>query len=132
MTVTQFIIGYGFTTIGYPVGVTLVQTIFSKILGPRPQGVWMGLITGAGCASRVLGPVFVSSIYKELGIYETFGITGLTLVVSMIWLMLVNKRLIPIVAETKLQVELPLMVNTEVTDTGQQKSVDRSNDLEPA
>ena len=36
--------------------------IFSKILGLRPQGVWMGLSTGVGCASRVLGPVFVGFI----------------------------------------------------------------------
>lgn len=39
MTITQFIIGYGFTTLGYPIGVTLAQTIYSKILGPRPQGL---------------------------------------------------------------------------------------------
>ncbi|XP_066596400.1 major facilitator superfamily domain-containing protein 8 [Prorops nasuta] len=95
MTALQFIIGYGFTTVGYPIGVTLIQTIFSKVLGPRPQGVWMGLMTGAGCASRVLGPVFVSVIYTRYGTYHTFGITGVMLIVSMIWLQIVNQRLIP-------------------------------------
>jgi hypothetical protein len=95
MTVLQFVIGYSFTTIGYPLGVTLIQTIFSKVLGPRPQGVWMGLMTGAGCASRVLGPVFVGLIYTRLGIYQTFGITGLTLLVSMLWLGLMTERLVP-------------------------------------
>lgn len=94
VTVTQFLIGYGFTAIGYPLGVTLIQTIFSKILGPRPQGVWMGLMTGAGCASRVLGPVFVGLIYTRLGTYHTFGITGVMLIISMLWLQLVKKRLI--------------------------------------
>lgn len=94
MTITQFIIGYGFTTIGYPVGVTLVQTIFSKVLGPRPQGLWMGIMTGAGCAARVLGPVFVGFIYTRWGTYHTFGITGMTLIIAMIWLQIVNKRLI--------------------------------------
>lgn len=95
LTITQFIIGYSFTSIGYPIGVTLIQTIFSKILGPRPQGVWMGLMTGAGCASRVLGPVFVSVIYTRFGTYHTFGVTGLMLIASMVWLQIVNKRLIP-------------------------------------
>ncbi|XP_058807793.1 major facilitator superfamily domain-containing protein 8 isoform X2 [Phymastichus coffea] len=118
MTVLQFVIGYGFTTIGYPVGVTLIQTIFSKVLGPRPQGVWMGLMTGAGCASRVMGPVFVSLIYTRLGTYWTFGITGLTLIVCMVWLPLVNKHLVPAkardqhddMADNKLPaVEVPLM-----------------------
>ena len=37
MTITQFILGYAFTAVGYPIGVTLIQTIFSKVLGPRPQ-----------------------------------------------------------------------------------------------
>lgn len=95
LTVTQFFIGYGFTTIGYPLGVTLIQTIFSKVLGPRPQGVWMGFMTGAGCASRVLGPIFVSVIYTRFGTYHTFSVTGLTLIVCMIWLQIVNERLVP-------------------------------------
>ena len=37
MTISQFLLGYALTAIGYPIGVTLIQTIFSKILGPRPQ-----------------------------------------------------------------------------------------------
>jgi len=38
----EFIVGYVLSSIGYPIGVTLIQTIFSKVLGPRPQGLWMG------------------------------------------------------------------------------------------
>ncbi|XP_043668192.1 major facilitator superfamily domain-containing protein 8 isoform X1 [Vespula pensylvanica] len=95
LTVIQFIIGYSFTSVGYPIGVTLIQTIFSKVLGPRPQGVWMGLMTGAGCASRVLGPVFVSMIYTRFGTYHTFGVTGVMLLASMVWLQIVNRRLVP-------------------------------------
>lgn len=37
MTLGQFVAGYAVTSVGYPIGVTLIQTIFSKILGPRPQ-----------------------------------------------------------------------------------------------
>ncbi|XP_069696641.1 major facilitator superfamily domain-containing protein 8 [Periplaneta americana] len=95
MTLTQFLLGYAFTAVGYPIGVTLLQTIFSKILGPRPQGVWMGLMTGAGCLSRVLGPVFVSSIYTRYGTIWTFGITTIMMAASMVWLQLVDKRLVP-------------------------------------
>ncbi|XP_067612996.1 major facilitator superfamily domain-containing protein 8 isoform X2 [Eurosta solidaginis] len=95
LTLTQFIIGYAFTSIGYPIGVTLIQTIFSKVLGPRPQGVWMGLMTGAGCLSRVLGPVFVGVIYTRYGTYWTFGLTSVMMFVAMIWLLLSKNRLIP-------------------------------------
>ncbi|KNC30590.1 hypothetical protein FF38_11972, partial [Lucilia cuprina] len=106
LTLTQFIIGYGFTSIGYPIGVTLIQTIFSKVLGPRPQGVWMGLMTGSGCLSRVFGPVFVGSIYTRLGTYWTFGITAIMMLFSMIWLMIEKKRLIPPTFESTEPVEL--------------------------
>jgi MFS transporter, ceroid-lipofuscinosis neuronal protein 7 len=37
MTIVQFLLGYFLTSIGYPIGITVIQTLFSKILGPRPQ-----------------------------------------------------------------------------------------------
>lgn len=93
MTFGQFVFGYVLTVLGYPIGVTLIQTIFSKILGPRPQGLWMGLLTGSGCFSRVLGPIIVTYIYTEWGTNLTFGLTAIMMVVSMIWLLIVSKRL---------------------------------------
>ncbi|XP_046397086.1 major facilitator superfamily domain-containing protein 8 [Ischnura elegans] len=93
MTISQLLIGYAFTAVGYPIGVTLIQTLFSKILGPRPQGVWMGFITGSGCLSRVMGPVFVAYIYTSFGTYWTFGITTVMMAVSMLWLHIVRNRL---------------------------------------
>ncbi|XP_055596935.1 major facilitator superfamily domain-containing protein 8-like [Uranotaenia lowii] len=95
MTISQFLIGYTFTAIGYPIGVTLITTIFSKILGPRPQGTWMGIMTGSGCMSRALGPVFLSTIYTKLGLYWTFGSTAVMMAATMLWLWFVRDRLIP-------------------------------------
>lgn len=77
----------------YPIGVTLIQTIFSKILGSRPQGTWMGLFTAGGCVSRILGPVAVGSIYTRYGTTWTFGITMLMMVFPMIWLYILRDRL---------------------------------------
>jgi hypothetical protein len=37
MTIPQVLIGYLFTCVGYPIGVTVIFSLFSKILGPRPQ-----------------------------------------------------------------------------------------------
>lgn len=84
---TQFLLGYFLTCIGYPIGVTLIQTIFSKILGPRPQGVWMGLITGSGCLSRIMGPVCVGYVYTRHGTYATFGFTTVMMFVALLWLL---------------------------------------------
>lgn len=53
----------------------------------------MGLMTGSGCLSRVMGPVFVTYIYTEFGTNLTFGFTTAMMVLSMIWLLWVSKRL---------------------------------------
>lgn len=87
LTMTQFLLGYFLTCIGYPIGVTLIQTIFSKILGPRPQGVWMGMITGSGCLSRIMGPVCVGYVYTRHGTYATFGFTTVMMIVALLWLL---------------------------------------------
>uniref|UniRef100_A0A2A4K6B2 Major facilitator superfamily (MFS) profile domain-containing protein n=1 Tax=Heliothis virescens TaxID=7102 RepID=A0A2A4K6B2_HELVI len=76
LTLAQFLAGYACVSVGYSLGVTLIQTIFSKVLGPRPQGVWQGVLTGAGCLSRALGPVFVSAVYARRGPVATFGSTA--------------------------------------------------------
>lgn len=54
----------------------------------------MGLMTGSGCLSRFMGPVFVSYVYTRLGTLWTFGITTSIMVVSMVWLLLFQGRLV--------------------------------------
>ncbi|KAL1491732.1 hypothetical protein ABEB36_012286 [Hypothenemus hampei] len=95
ITFAQFILCFILTVIGYPIGVTLIQTLFSKLLGSRPQGVWMGLMTGAGCLSRIMGPVFVTYIYQTYGTIWTFGLTAIMMVVGLLWLLYFRRRLEP-------------------------------------
>ncbi|XP_059057388.1 major facilitator superfamily domain-containing protein 8 [Achroia grisella] len=95
LTITQFFLGYACISVGYSLGVTLIQTIFSKVLGPRPQGVWMGVLTGAGCVSRALGPVFVSAVYARRGPDATFGATAALTLAALLALRLVYSRLQP-------------------------------------
>lgn len=95
LTVAQFLLGYAFTAIAYPIGATLIQTIFSKVLGPRPQGIWMGLFTGSGSFSRVVGPIFITVIYTQHGLIWTFGLLGAMMAVTVVWLLLVKHKLMP-------------------------------------
>ncbi|KAI5633337.1 major facilitator superfamily domain-containing protein [Phthorimaea operculella] len=95
INIPQFLLGYACVSVGYPLGVTLIQTIFSKVLGPRPQGVWMGILTGAGCLSRALGPVFVSMVYARSGPDATFGSTAGLTIAALLGLRLVYNRLKP-------------------------------------
>lgn len=53
LTLPQFLAGYACVSVGYSLGVTLIQTIFSKVLGPRPQVSWC-VCARAGCLSRAI------------------------------------------------------------------------------
>jgi len=90
-------VGYAFCTLGFPFCIALSQTIFSKMLGPRPQGVWMGGLTSVSSLSRVVGPIFVTYIYTQYGTIVTSA-TAIGLMASVfIVLVVVYKRLVPLV-----------------------------------
>lgn len=93
----QFTISYTLLCISFSIGTTLSQAVFSKLLGPRPQGTWMALLTCAGSAARILGPGAVS-VYVLSGTYWTFGggtvLTGLVFV----WMWVYRDRLQPVAA----------------------------------
>lgn len=82
----------------------------------------MGLLTGSGCLSRVMGPVFVTYIYTNLGTNFTFGLTTIMMALSMIWLLFVTKRLI-----TKLQYE---EAGTELKDINTFDSIALNDDVD--
>ncbi|XP_049298806.1 major facilitator superfamily domain-containing protein 8-like isoform X1 [Anopheles funestus] len=129
MTITQFLIGYAFTAIGYPIGVTLITTIFSKILGPRPQGTWMGIMTGSGCLSRALGPVFLSTIYTKYGLYWTFGSTAVMMAGTMLWLWQMRQRLVPIPYDASCKgEELVAVIAKQEQATDQKKTSEEATD----
>jgi len=92
--VPEFIIGYLLGVIGYPVGVTLIQSLFSKILGSRPQGTWMGVMLAAGSMSRIIGPVIIVGGYTEFGTAWTFSVTTVFMLTPIIWLYLLRRRIV--------------------------------------
>ncbi|XP_030047606.1 major facilitator superfamily domain-containing protein 8 [Microcaecilia unicolor] len=81
--------------LGYPLGHVMSYTLYSKILGPKPQGVYMGWLTASGSGARTLGPVFVSQIYTHLGPRWAFGLICGIILLATALLGAVYKRLIP-------------------------------------
>lgn len=79
--------------LGYPVCNVMSYTLYSKILGPKPQGVYMGWLTASGSGARILGPVFVSQIYTHLGPRWAFSLICGIIVFSLLLLEAVYKRL---------------------------------------
>lgn len=80
--------------VGYPACNVMSYTLYSKILGPKPQGVYMGWLTASGSGARTLGPVFVSQVYTILGPRWAFSLICGLMVASIILLAAFYHRLI--------------------------------------
>lgn len=64
MTEVQFLIGFCVSTCGYPFCIAIIGSLYSKVLGRRPQGLYMGLLTMSGSCARVIGPILFTRIYQ--------------------------------------------------------------------
>ncbi|KAF4519572.1 hypothetical protein B566_EDAN004780 [Ephemera danica] len=62
----QIVVAYLLYSIGDSVSITLCLALLSKILGARPQGVWIGVKMALSSLSRVIGPIIMSSVYMRL------------------------------------------------------------------
>nr|XP_019931028.2 major facilitator superfamily domain-containing protein 8-like isoform X2 [Aedes albopictus] len=90
----QFTISYTLLCVSFSIGTTLSQAVFSKLLGPRPQGTWMALLTCAGSAARILGPGSVT-IYVLFGTYWTFGAGTILAGLVFLWMWFYRDSLQP-------------------------------------
>lgn len=86
---SDFLIG-----VGYPACNVMSYTLYSKILGPKPQGVYMGWLTASGSGARTLGPVFVSHVYTLLGPRWAFSLICGMVVAAIVLLSAVYHRLV--------------------------------------
>uniref|UniRef100_A0A8C1JN99 Major facilitator superfamily domain containing 8 n=1 Tax=Cyprinus carpio TaxID=7962 RepID=A0A8C1JN99_CYPCA len=80
--------------VGYPTCNVMSYTLYSKILGPKPQGVYMGWLTASGSGARTLGPVFVSHVYTILGPRWAFSVICGIVLAAVVLLSAMYKRLI--------------------------------------
>ncbi|KAF6306660.1 major facilitator superfamily domain containing 8 [Rhinolophus ferrumequinum] len=90
----QFLTSAVLIGIGYPACNVMSYTLYSKILGPKPQGVYMGWLTASGSAARILGPVFISQVYTSWGPRWAFSLVCGIVVLTITLLGVVYKRLI--------------------------------------
>ncbi|XP_068611949.1 major facilitator superfamily domain-containing protein 8 [Brachionichthys hirsutus] len=90
----QYVSGAFLIGVGYPACNVMSYTLYSKILGPRPQGVYMGWLTASGSGARTLGPVFVSQVYTILGPRWAFSLICVMVVGAIALLSCLYHRLI--------------------------------------
>ncbi|XP_042237121.1 major facilitator superfamily domain-containing protein 8-like isoform X3 [Homarus americanus] len=79
----------------FPVAQGTMLGIFSKLLGPKPQGVWQGLLSNCGSLARIIGPVVISYVYEEFGTRWCFGILTGVLTTALLELFLLFNHLTP-------------------------------------
>ncbi|XP_048453878.1 major facilitator superfamily domain-containing protein 8 isoform X2 [Rhincodon typus] len=90
----QYILSAVLIGMGYPVCNVMTYTLYSKLLGPKPQGVYMGWLTATGSGARTLGPVFVSQVYTHYGPRWTFGpICGIVMAAIILMGLIYNRLL---------------------------------------
>ena len=68
----QLVFAFTFTIVGSATLSVLTTATYSKILGPRPQGFWIGILAASTSLSRILGPVWLSIMYEKLGIFTVY------------------------------------------------------------
>nr|XP_030719741.1 major facilitator superfamily domain-containing protein 8 isoform X5 [Globicephala melas] len=90
----QFLTSAVLIGIGYPSCNVMSYTLYSKILGPKPQGMYMGWLTASGSAARILGPVFISQVYAAWGPRWAFSLVCGIVVLTITLLGVVYRRLI--------------------------------------
>ncbi|XP_060795166.1 major facilitator superfamily domain-containing protein 8-like [Neoarius graeffei] len=90
----QYLTSYILIGVGYPACNVMSCTLYSKILGPKPQGVYMGWLTASGSGARTLGPVFVSQVYTILGPRWAFSLICGLVLAAIVLLTAMYRRLI--------------------------------------
>uniref|UniRef100_A0A2K5MZ20 Major facilitator superfamily domain containing 8 n=5 Tax=Cercopithecinae TaxID=9528 RepID=A0A2K5MZ20_CERAT len=90
----QFLTSVVLIGVGYPVCNLMSYTLYSKVLGPKPQGVYMGWLTASGSGARILGPMFISQVYAHWGPRWAFSLMCGIVVLTITLLGVVYRRLI--------------------------------------
>lgn len=91
----QIITGTVFVSIGYPFVMVFTSAMYSKVLGPGPQGLMQSWFGAIGGMSRITAPVLVTYLYVEFGPRWTFISVDSLVVLSMLIFLVTYQRLLP-------------------------------------
>uniref|UniRef100_A0A7E4W460 MFS domain-containing protein n=1 Tax=Panagrellus redivivus TaxID=6233 RepID=A0A7E4W460_PANRE len=77
------------------INITL-NTLFSKIIGPRPQAAQQGWLQVSAGAGRFVGPVIVSNLYTEFGPRWVWNAELAVVAVTLALCVLFRQRMVPL------------------------------------
>uniref|UniRef100_A0A8R1I0T5 Major facilitator superfamily (MFS) profile domain-containing protein n=1 Tax=Caenorhabditis japonica TaxID=281687 RepID=A0A8R1I0T5_CAEJA len=72
-----------------------VTTLYSKIVGPRPQGTYQGVYQMAGSFGRLIAPLLMSSTYTMFGPTVPWQILIVTMIIIIAAWLVLRERMVP-------------------------------------
>lgn len=98
ITPVQLILSFIITTLGFGVAMSYSQSVYTRILGPIPLGVWLSILAACSAVARITGPIWSSHVYESLGTTYTYIIFGCLESVALAVLLMSYRNLAPMAA----------------------------------
>ncbi|XP_066911028.1 major facilitator superfamily domain-containing protein 8-like isoform X3 [Clytia hemisphaerica] len=95
MHLSQLVLGMLCLSVGYPLVMVLTTSIYSKIIGPKPQGLLQSWLAAVGGVARTAGPALVTYMYVLAGPRWTFLTVDGFLIAALLVIAVCYKRLVP-------------------------------------
>eukprot|EP00040_Diaphanoeca_grandis_P004991 m.30904 g.30904 ORF g.30904 m.30904 type:complete len:561 (-) comp16358_c1_seq1:100-1782(-) len=95
LPLAQYIVGMFFIYIGFPISIVMLFTLFSKVLGPSPQGGWMGLLNASGSLARSVGPPVISFIFRVGGPLVVYTASCGVMTIVFLYALIMKQRFVP-------------------------------------
>uniref|UniRef100_A0A7E4ZVB1 MFS domain-containing protein n=1 Tax=Panagrellus redivivus TaxID=6233 RepID=A0A7E4ZVB1_PANRE len=83
--------------ISFPYINIALNTLFSKIIGPRRQAAQQGWLQVSGAAARFVGPVIISFLYTEFGPRWSWNVSIAVVVATLSLWVIFRERMVPLV-----------------------------------
>jgi len=116
LPLAQYFVGGALVCIGYPIAFVLINILYAKVIGPHPQGAYMGWLSGVGSLARVIGPLYVTSLWVHTGIRWMAASTAFVVSCVIVLLLSTWKHLIPY-SQLYPEVDQPPTSTTTTTKT---------------
>ncbi|KAI1695818.1 major facilitator superfamily domain-containing protein [Ditylenchus destructor] len=82
--------------LAFPMQNIALNTLFSKIIGPRWQGTQQGILQVSGSVARLIGPIMVTHLYSSFGPTMTWNMEILVIAITLISWLIFYRRMVPL------------------------------------
>jgi len=70
--------------------------MYSRVIGPRRQGVMQGLLLQVASVGRTIAPIFMTQLFSNFGPLYAWTVEIIFILTAIIFVLLVYRRLVPL------------------------------------